>query len=111
MDITKFISAATGWGFDTKEATKTGERISNIRQSFAVREGIKPEQTRIAGDRGRVLGYPPLNEGPTAGVTVDSEELKEEFFKAMDWNIETGKPSLGKLKELGLDDVAQDLWS
>jgi aldehyde:ferredoxin oxidoreductase len=33
-----------------------------------------------------------------------------EYYKAMDWDLETGKPSKKKLIELGLEDVAQKLW-
>jgi len=28
----------------------------------------------------------------------------------MDWDLNSGKPSKKKLLELGLDDVAQELW-
>jgi aldehyde:ferredoxin oxidoreductase len=93
-----------------KEVFKTGERISNIRQAFNAREGIKPEDFKITGGRGRVLGDPPLKSGPTADVTVDAEDMRSAFFKAMDWDLKTGRPSLEKLKALGLDDVAKDLW-
>ena len=110
VDLAKFVSAATGWDFGMKEVFKTGERISNIRQAFNAREGIKPEDFKITGGRGRVLGDPPLKSGPTANVTVDAEDMRTAFFKAMDWDLKTGKPSLEKLKTLGLDDVAKDLW-
>jgi len=29
---------------------------------------------------------------------------------AMDWDPETGRPSRKKLEELGLDDIARELW-
>jgi len=108
MDLAKFVATATGWDFSFEEMLETGERISNIRQAFTAREGITPSEYRMTS--GRPTGDPPLNEGPTAGVTVDIDTMRAEFFKGMDWDIESGKPSKEKLESLGLDDVARELW-
>ncbi len=59
---------------------------------------------------GRMVGNPPLKEGPIANVTVDVETMVGEYYRAMDWDLESGKPSRQKLLELGLEDVAQALW-
>ena len=53
---------------------------------------------------------PPLKEGSTANITVDVDTLVSEYYKALDWDPETGKPSQKRLPELGLEDVAKDLW-
>jgi aldehyde:ferredoxin oxidoreductase len=58
----------------------------------------------------RVVGKPPLKEGPLAGITVDEETLDKEYCLAMDWDVKTTKPSKKKLLELGLEDVAKELW-
>jgi aldehyde:ferredoxin oxidoreductase len=108
MDLAKFVATATGWDFSLEEMLKTGERISNIRQAFTAREGIKPSEYRMTS--GRPIGAPPLKEGPTANVTVDIDKMRAGFFKGMDWDLETGKPSKEKLESLDLDDVAKDLW-
>ncbi|MDD5095543.1 MAG: aldehyde ferredoxin oxidoreductase family protein [Dehalococcoidia bacterium] len=105
MDLTKFISAATGWEFDHKELRMTGDRISTIRQAFNVREGIKPRDLVIKG--GRPLGNPPLKGGPTTDVTVDGNAIITQFFKDMDWDIETGRPSLQKIQALGLEGILE----
>ena len=44
-------------------------------------------------------------------VTIDLELMMNEYFKEMDWNRENGKPSKKKLKELGLEYIANDLYS
>ena len=36
--------------------------------------------------------------------------LNKEYFNAMDWDLETAKPSKAKLPELELEDVAEELW-
>jgi aldehyde:ferredoxin oxidoreductase len=32
------------------------------------------------------------------------------YYQVRGWDTETGKPSQEKLLELGLDDIAKDLW-
>jgi aldehyde:ferredoxin oxidoreductase len=36
--------------------------------------------------------------------------MMDEYFKEMDWDRESGKPSKKKLQELGLEDIATDLY-
>lgn len=105
--IAEFMSAITGWNIDTDELVETGERIANIRQAFNIREGINPLNYEVYG---RILGRPPHKVGPLAGVTVDADALINEYLKAMDWDQTTAKPSKKKLIELGLDDVARELY-
>lgn len=100
------LRVITGWDITREEIIKTGERINNIRQSFNVREGIKSPFSYPD----RMLGIPPKQVGPRAGITMDKNEIFKEYFEAMDWDLNTGKPSKVKLLELGLDDVANELW-
>jgi aldehyde:ferredoxin oxidoreductase len=101
------LSLITGWKFSPEEVLRMGERIATIRQAINVREGLKPEDFKMPG---RTVGNPPLTEGPVANVTVDVETMVAEYYRAMDWDIETGKPSRKKLLDLGLDNVAEALW-
>lgn len=105
--IADFMKAVTGWDVTNEELLKTGERIANIRQAFNIREGLNPLKFKVSD---RVLGKPPLKEGPVAGVTVDDDTLIKEYLTAMDWDLKTAKPNRKKLLELGLEDVAQQLW-
>jgi aldehyde:ferredoxin oxidoreductase len=105
--IAEFMSAITGWDLTTDELVKTGERIANLRQAFNIREGLNPLKFKVPD---RVIGKPPKNDGPTAGVTLDEETIDREYLAAMDWDIKTAKPSKKKLQELGLEDVARELW-
>ena len=52
---------------------------------------------------------PPLTAGPTAGVTIDEETLDREFLVEMEWDTGTSRPGREKLRELGLEDVAEVL--
>lgn len=105
--MTEFMRTVTGWDITTDELVITGERIENIRQAFNIREGLNLLNFQIPG---RILGKPPQREGPLAGITVDEDTLVREYLVAMDWDIETARPSQKKLLELGLADVAQELW-
>ena len=78
-----------------------------MRHAFNLREGINPLEREV---HPRIIGNPPLEAGPLAQVTVD---IKAEVYwnlGALDWERVTTKPSKKKLLELGLDDVAKDLW-
>jgi aldehyde:ferredoxin oxidoreductase len=105
--IPNALSVVTGWQLSPEEMVKTGERIATLRQAINVREGLKPADFKMPG---RTVGNPPLKEGPIAHITVDVATMVAEYYNAMDWDLETGKPSKKKLVGLGLEDVARKLW-
>jgi aldehyde:ferredoxin oxidoreductase len=102
----EFVSAVTGWRIGREDAYRTGERIANIRHAFNIREGINPLARR---PHRRLVGQPPLEEGPTKGVVLHTGVLFEDFLGAMEWNPENARPNERRLTELGLQDVAEDV--
>jgi len=105
--LPEFLSLATGWELSLDDLLKTGERIANIRQAFNIREGVMVSDFHVPN---RVLGRPPMESGPVAGISVDIDSARRDYLVAMDWDPETGKPSRRKLVELGLEDVAEAIW-
>jgi aldehyde:ferredoxin oxidoreductase len=106
--LPEMISAVTGWSLSMEDVLMAGERISNIRQAFNAREGaLSPIRREV---HGRILGRPPLKEGPVAGVNIGVEKMENQFYSEADWDPDTGRPSREKLIQLGLDDVAKELW-
>jgi aldehyde:ferredoxin oxidoreductase len=105
--VAEFMSAVTGYSHTVDTLLQAGERISNIRQSFNAREGINSVEREVPG---RIIGIPPQLEGPAAGITVNVDERVSEYLKAMDWDLNTGKPSRQKLEQLGMVDVATALY-
>ncbi len=103
----RFLALVTGWDLSPEEITMTCDRIAAMRQAFNLREGLTPKDFKLSG---RSIGEPPLEEGPVANITVNADTLASEHYKVLDWDPETGKPSKKRLLELGLDDVAKDLW-
>jgi aldehyde:ferredoxin oxidoreductase len=105
--ILENLKAATGWDLTQDDLMKIGERIANIRHAFNLREGINPLEWAV---HPRIVGDPPLDAGPLAGVSTDHEHQVYWGLGALDWDRNTAKPSRQKLLSLGLDDVADELW-
>lgn len=105
--VIDYMNAVTEYGYSEADLLKCGERIANIRHLFTLREGINPRDLPV---HGRIIGRPPFEDGPLAGVTTDIEGQISENLEALDWDPVTTKPSRKKLLELGLDDIAEELW-
>jgi aldehyde:ferredoxin oxidoreductase len=103
----EFMVAVTGWGDNLEDLAMTGERILNIRQAFNTREGLNQARFKVPG---RMLGNPPFEKGPHAGITIDKDTWIKGCFAAANWDLETGRPTREKLVQLGLNDVAEELW-
>jgi len=104
--IPQFLNYVTGQTYTLEDLLTIGERISNLRMAFNIREGINPSDWEFPG---RIIGDPPLKAGPLKGITIDLQTLKSEYFEKMDWDPITGKPSRKKLEELGLGNISQDI--
>jgi len=105
--IAGFMNAVTGWDCSMDDLLKMGERIATMRHVFNLREGINPLELKV---HPRIVGKPPYETGPLAGVTADIEAQNYWNLGALDWDRATTKPSKKKLLALGLDDVAEELW-
>ncbi len=101
------IQTISGWDIDRDEVIRTGQRINTMRQAFNIREGL----TTPWKYPDRMLGKPPKTIGPRAGFTMEPEEISTEYYQAMGWDAETGKPGREILLELGMDFVADELYS
>ena len=99
------LKALTGWDdLDMQEALKIGERINTLRHCFNIREGIDPQKITLPK---RLLGIPPYEEGPTAGITLDMEKVRRSYYEELDWDIETSVPSQKKLEYLNLSHLVK----
>ncbi len=98
--VPQYVAAVTGWEFDMAECLEAGERIEVMRHLFGLREGHNPLEVEVPS---RVLGRPPLESGPTAGVTLELDELRSAYLRIVDWDPKTAMPSGARLARLGLD--------
>jgi aldehyde:ferredoxin oxidoreductase len=101
------LKGACGWDVTTDELLEIGDRIQTLRHAFNCREGIRPGDWHLPG---RVVGDPPQETGPNAGVTVDVAAMARSYYTAMEIDQATGCPSEAKLRRLGLGLAAEALY-
>jgi aldehyde:ferredoxin oxidoreductase len=94
----ELIQNAIGIKFGLEEVKLYGERIANLKRLFNIKMGLTPKDDRLP----HILTKP-FESGGSAGKSPDFEKLKKFFYKFRDWELDTGKPSNEKLKQLGLD--------
>ena len=102
--VAELVAAVTGWDFGWSEGLEAGRRILTLRQAFNAREGLSPDDFKLPE---RVIR--PASVGPSSGVRIDFDSLRNGYFAAMGWDIETGKPHQQTLVELQLDQLTSDL--
>lgn len=100
------VNAACGLNWTIKDLMKSGERAWNLKRVINNRMGL----TRANDKLPRAL-LEPYKDGGAAGFVPDLESMLSAYYKARGWDNETGKPSKEKLLELGLQDIAKDLWN
>ncbi len=105
--IAAFLKAVTGLDYSVDDVNKAGERIGVLRHLFNLRQGINELNWK---PHPRIIGDPPQKEGPLAGVTADIEHQIYWCLGYLDWQKDTLKPNKQKLIDLGLPDIAEELW-
>ncbi len=104
----QLVEAALGIDLPTSKWLEVADRIAATERAYNAREGLGREHdtlpTRLVEDQ--------VKSGPNKGQVVPRRELesmKDDFYQAMGWTVETGLPSAERLRSLGLDEVADDL--
>jgi len=96
---------ATGVDLDEPSLRRVGERIFNLERAIMVREG------RTRKEDEQVIPY--FKRPDQQGIGLDENKfryLMDEFYDLRGWNQTTGWPKREKLVELGLGDVADQLY-
>ncbi|NOH02475.1 MAG: hypothetical protein HND47_11235 [Chloroflexi bacterium] len=99
------LNAQLGLNLTAADLMKSGERAWNLKRAINNRMGL----TR-ANDKLPKAFLEPYREGGSAGYVPDFPVMLAAYYEARGWDWETGKPTCEKLLELGLDDVARELW-
>jgi aldehyde:ferredoxin oxidoreductase len=97
--LAEILSALFGEPWSLEEVKTAGERIMAQERLFNMQEGI----TRKDDILPLRLLREPKPDGPTKGTTVPLEELKDDFYKAMGYELSTGNPPDSLLSLLGID--------
>ena len=101
-DLVEVIQAATGWRYTLHELMQVGERRLNLLRVFNEREGFTVQDDDLPQ---RLFEDALLDDGPTGGRVVVREDFlrcRDEYYRMVGWDPDTGNPSAAKLRELGL---------
>jgi aldehyde:ferredoxin oxidoreductase len=101
----KLINAACGLNWTIEDMLRCGERGWNLKRAINNRMGLTS-----ANDKLPKAMLQPFPDGGSAGYVPDVEAMLFAYYQARGWDPKTGMPSRSKLKELGLEAVATDLW-
>jgi aldehyde:ferredoxin oxidoreductase len=106
-ELSGMLAAATGWRDITiEEEMAIGERAYNLARAFTVRESGGKADDRLPVKLSRSL-----RGGASKGQVITDADLQaalQEYYRVRGWS-ENGTPTEAKLRELGLEDVAQQL--
>ncbi len=103
-EIAEALTLATGMKYTEKDVRLIGERIFMLERAFNLREGFSAMDDRLPE---RFLKEP-APQGPCKGHVVELDEMLKEYYKLRGLD-ERGYPSIEKMKELGLEEVARQL--
>lgn len=98
--LVDIANAVSGWELSLWEIMKLGERRINMFRVFNEREGFTPEDDWLPE-----RFFEPIKDGPRQGATYSRQELREMrdlYYRLMNWDSKTGVPTEAKLIELDL---------
>jgi aldehyde:ferredoxin oxidoreductase len=97
--LQEVLSSLSPEPYSMDEMREVGVRVMCQERLFNMREGINRKDDSLP-DR---LLKEPKPDGPTKGKIVPLEELKDDFYNAMGYDLSTGNPSDSLLGELGIE--------
>ena len=96
-----------GWDVSMYEMERVGQRAMDMARAFNGREGFTAQDDNLPQ---RFLS--PFESGPLAGSRINDqylESMKQNHYRMMGWDVETGIPTRERLEEMGIDWVAEEL--
>ena len=103
-DFCDLLNNATDQNVSPIDLLVIGDRINALHRSYNYLCGIRSEDDTLP-----LRAMSPLPNGGAAGYVPDLAGQLKKYYKLRNWERD-GKPSYRGLIELGLDDVAKDLY-
>ena len=103
------VSTATGWDISPEEAILIGERIINLERIFNITRGYTPQNDFDISPR--LLEPPPSGRAKGKTIAPYLQDMINEFYSLMGWEIKSEKPSLNTLQRIGLENFSGYLHS
>ena len=97
--LPELVSILIGESWTTEDMKAFGERVICLERMFNMREGLARKDDTLP----KRLTRDPLPDGPNKGATVPLEALKDAYYKAMGFELETGNPSDELIARLGIE--------
>lgn len=104
-DLARYYTLATGLEMTAEELRRTGERLSNLARLANIREGFSRKDDHLPI---KIMTTPIPDETVSKGSYITQEELDfmlDDYYAHRGWTKD-GVPTLEKIKELGLEDLA-----
>lgn len=104
----QMVSQATGWPTSTADIMRTSEMVFTLTRAYNIREGLSREDDSVP-DR---CFEEPVPSGSTKGHVLNRADFRmalERFYEISGWDRQSGIPLQNRLKELGLEEIAEDL--
>ena len=121
----KILSAVIGKEFDEESLNRIGERVFNLQRAILLREGHKAREDDKLPDnwhntplKGHIVDPDCIVPGKNGeiisrkGAMVEWKEferMRADFYQLRRWDVATGLQTREQLKEVGLEDIADDL--
>ena len=99
----QLLAAATGCDLSEEELTLIGERVWNLARAIMAREGRTRDQDTLHDLFFREVG------GEKAVSRPELERAKDRYYRLRGWDERKGWPKKEKLRQLNLEDVADEL--
>jgi aldehyde:ferredoxin oxidoreductase len=106
-DLWDLYYFASGIKLDEQQMLTIAERIFNVERAYSCREGMGRTEDHLIGK----WADEPVPNGTYQGERIDPqqwEQMLDDYYRLRGWD-QNGIPTSEKLKELGLDDVAESL--
>lgn len=119
------LSAVIGKEFDEESLNRMGERVFNLQRAILLREGHKalnddklPDNWHNTPYEGHIVDPDCSVPGKNGEVVCrkgakveweDFEKMRADYYQLRRWNIATGLQTREQLKEVGLEDITDDL--
>jgi len=101
------LSAGEGHQITIEDLLEVASRVAAQERAYSVREGLSRAQDTLPKRlfNRRIPGTWPEDQLDS----VKLEQMKDEYYEAMGWDVATGIPTFETFHALGLHDVAEDL--
>ncbi len=104
-EIVELINAAAGYGYDVATIMEAGLRVFHLKRCINYRFGFGASDDDLTPRLKE-----PARDGDAAGIEIRFEEMKNKFYKLMEFDSVKGVSSRERLEMLGLTEEAALIW-